>query len=71
METVTCAGLLVIPTWLEADDSSSRPLLAATVLLPLKSSSGLANGSSWAGVRPPHPHQEPAGSRTFEPEEDR
>lgn len=26
METVTCACLLLIPTWLEADDTSSRPL---------------------------------------------
>lgn len=73
METVTCVCLLVIPTWLEAQDTSSRPLhWLPLFLLPLKSSRRLAKWSAVAGLELdlPHPHQEPAGNCCFEPEED-
>lgn len=71
METVTCACLLVIPTWLEAHDTSSRPL---HWLPPSSCHRNLAGDwlSAVAGLESdlPYPHGEPAGSCCFEPEED-
>lgn len=71
METVTCACFLVIPAWLEAWDTSSRPphWLPLSLATEMEQEIGRLQwlGSSESPAPPP---PEPAGSCCFQPEEE-